>query len=39
MDMLKELEAAVAQIGASTTMGSSDLIFQGNTTKWKAWGN
>jgi hypothetical protein len=20
-------------------MGSSDLIFQGNTTKWKAWGN
>ena len=39
MDMLKELEEAVAQIGASTTMGSSDLIFQGNTTKWKAWGN
>ena len=39
MDMLKELEEAVAQIGSSTTMGSSDLIFQGNTVKWKAWGN
>ena len=39
MDFLKELEEAVAQIGASTTMGKSDLIFQGNTTKWKAWGN
>jgi len=20
-------------------MGNGDLIFQGNTTKWKAWGN
>ena len=39
MDFLKELEEAVAQIGASTTMGAGDLIFQGNTTKWKAWGN
>ena len=39
MDMLKELEEAVAQIGASTTMETSDLLFQGNTTKWKAWGN
>ena len=38
-DFLKELEEAVAQIGSSTTMGKSDLIFQGNTTKWKAWGN
>ena len=39
MDMLKELEEAVAQIGASTTLAESDLLFQGNTTKWKAWGN
>ena len=38
-DFLKELEEAVAQIGSSTTMGSSDLIFQGDTAKWKAWGN
>ena len=37
--MLKELEEAVAQIGASTTLAESDLLFQGNTTKWKAWGN
>ena len=39
MDMLKELEEAVAQIGSSSTMGNADAIFGGNTTKWKAWGN
>ena len=39
MDFLKELEEAVAQIGASTTLGKSDLLFQGDTAKWKAWGN
>jgi len=39
MDFLKELEEAVAQIGASTTMGKGDLVFQGDTAKWKAWGN
>ena len=39
MDMLKELEEAVAQIGGSSTMGVSDVMFGGNTTKWKAWGN
>jgi hypothetical protein len=39
MDMLKELEEAVAQITSSTTMGVSDLMFQGDTAKWKAWGN
>jgi hypothetical protein len=39
MDFLKELEEAVAQIGASTTLGVSDLVFQGDTAKWKAWGN
>ena len=38
-DFLKELEAAVAQIGGSTTLGVSDLVFQGDTAKWKAWGN
>ena len=39
MDMLKELEEAVAQITISTTMGVSDVMFQGDTAKWKAWGN
>ena len=39
MDMLKELEEAVAQITSSTTMGVSDVMFQGDTAKWKAWGN
>ena len=39
MDMLKELEAAVAQLGSSTTMGAGDIMFQGNMAKWKAWGN
>ena len=39
MDFLKELEEAVAQIGSSTTMGKGDLVFQGDTAKWKAWGN
>ncbi len=39
MDMLKELEEAVAQIGSSSSMGNADAIFGGNTTKWKAFGN
>ena len=39
MDMLKELEAAVAQLGSSTTMGAGDIMFQGDMAKWKAWGN
>ncbi len=39
MDMLKELEEGVAQIGGSTTLGNSDLIFGGDTTKWKKFGN
>jgi len=39
MDMLKELEEAVAQIGSSTTLGNSDIMFKGDTAKWKAWGN
>ena len=39
MDMLKELEEAVAQIGSSTTMGAGDIMFGGDMAKWKAWGN
>jgi len=39
MDMLKELEEGVAQIGGDSSLGSSDVIFGGNATKWKAWGN
>ena len=39
MDMLKELEEAVAQIGSSSTMGNADSMFMGDTTKWKAFGN
>jgi len=39
MDMLKELEAAVAQLGSSTTMGAGDIMFGGDMAKWKAWGN
>ena len=39
MDMLKELEEAVAQIGSSSTMGNADSMFGGDTAKWKAWGN
>lgn len=39
MDMLKELEEGVAQIGGSTNLGDSDLIFGGDTTKWKKFGN
>ena len=39
MDMLAELEAAVAQISGNSSLGNSDIIFGGNATKWKAWGN
>jgi len=36
-DMLKELEEAAAALNAgnSTTFGASDLIYQGNTARWK----
>jgi hypothetical protein len=36
-DMLKELEASATALTASntTTFGNSDLIYQGNVTKWK----
>ena len=39
MDMLKELEEGVAQIGGSTTLGNADIIFGGDTAKWKKFGN
>ena len=40
MDMLAELEAAVAQIsGDSSMLGNADSVFSGNATKWKAFGN
>jgi hypothetical protein len=39
MDMLAELEEGVAQIGGSSTLGSSDLIFNGDTNKWSKFGN
>ena len=39
MDMLNELEEGVAQIGSANTLGSSDLIFSGDNTKWKKFGN
>jgi hypothetical protein len=39
MDMLKELEEGVAQIDGSTTLGNADIIFGGDTAKWKKFGN
>ncbi|MCO4779351.1 MAG: SusD/RagB family nutrient-binding outer membrane lipoprotein [Flavobacteriaceae bacterium] len=39
MDMLKEIEEGVAQLGSSSSLGTSDLIFQGDMTKWKKFGN
>jgi len=39
MDMLKELEEAVAQISGDGALGSADVIFGGSAAKWKAFGN
>jgi len=39
MDMLNELEEGVAQIGSSSTLGAADLIYGGDTAKWKKFGN
>ena len=39
MHMLGELEAGVAQLGAASTLGSSDLVFNGDTSKWSKFGN
>ena len=39
MDMLKELEEAVAQISGDGALGSADVMFGGSAVKWKAFGN
>ena len=39
MDMLKELEEGVSQIGGSSSLGSADIVFDGDTSKWKKFGN
>jgi len=40
MDMLKELEEAVAQFDPSQpTFGNADLVYGGDITKWKKFGN
>jgi hypothetical protein len=38
-DMLKELGEAVAQIGNDGGFGNADLIYNGNTDKWRRLGN
>ena len=39
MDMLKELEEAVAQISGDGALGGADVMFAGSAAKWKAFGN
>lgn len=39
MGMLDELEKAVAMMTADSPIGGADVIFAGNATKWKAFGN
>tara|TARA_B100000963_G_scaffold57272_1_gene45364 strand:+ start:2924 stop:4435 length:1512 start_codon:yes stop_codon:yes gene_type:complete len=39
MDMLKELEEAVSQIGSDSSWGSADVVFGGSAAHWKAFGN
>ena len=39
MDMLKELEEAVAQIGSNSSWGSADVVYGGSAAHWKAFGN
>ena len=39
MDMLKELEEAVAQISGDGALGGADVIFGGSAAHWKAFGN
>ena len=38
-DMLEELEEAGAMMTNSSTLGSADFIYQGDTDKWKKFGN
>ena len=37
-DMLSELEGGLGQIGSSSTLGSADIVFDGDTAKWKKFG-
>jgi uncharacterized protein YukE len=39
MNMLKELEEAVAQISGDGALGSADVIYGGSAAHWKAFGN
>jgi hypothetical protein len=39
MDMLKELEEAVAQISGDGALGNADVMFGGSAAHWKAFGN
>ena len=39
MDMLSELEGAVAQISGDSSVGGADIVFEGNGAHWKAFGN
>lgn len=39
MDMLKELEEAVAQIGSDGGFGTADLVFNGDQDQWRRLGN
>ena len=39
MDMLKELEEAVAQISGDGALGGADVIYGGSAAHWKAFGN
>ena len=39
MDMLKELEEAVAQISGDGALGAADVMFGGSAAHWKAFGN
>lgn len=38
-DMLKELEEGIAQISATSTLGNADIVFYGDTDKWKKFAN
>ena len=39
MDMLKELEEAVAQISGDGALGNADVMYGGSAAHWKAFGN
>lgn len=38
-DMLKELEEGIGQLGTSGTLGSADLVYNGDIDKWKRFAN